>query len=134
MIGLKRGIVKLIPHKTSWSRSFEYEKKRILSKVGDIIIDIQHIGSTSISGIKAKPIIDMSAGITKFKDATKLIKPLHVLGYRFYRKFGQQILFAKGPNKKRTHYLHAMKFGGAKWRSDLLFRDYLRTHHSRARE
>ena len=64
----------------------------------------------------------------------KFIKPLDALGYHFYKKFQQQILFAKGPDKKRTHYLHAMKYNDAKWQSDLLFRDFLRMHPARAKD
>lgn len=133
MIGLKRGTVKLLPYNQKWHVAFVKEKKALKRKLGKAVIDIQHVGSTAIPGIHAKPIIDMSAGIRKFKDAKKLIKSLHSLGYKFYRKFGRQILFAKGPDKKRTHYLHVMKYNGAKWKSDLAFREYLLRHPVRAK-
>lgn len=133
MIGLKRGYVKLVPHHKEWQTEFEQEKARIIAKVGDSIVDVQHIGSTSIPGIKAKPIIDMSAGIRRFKDAQKLVKPLRALGYNFDRRFQNQMFFAKGPDVRRTHYLHVMRYQGAKWKSDKLFRDYLIAHSARAK-
>jgi len=133
MIGLKRGTVKLVPHDKQWAEVFKTEREILLKSLGDSVVDIQHIGSTSISGMDAKPIIDMSAGVRRLKDADTLVRPLHRLGYKFYRKFGRQVLFAKGPDEKRTHYLHVMRYKGAKWNSDLLFRTYLRSHIQRAK-
>lgn len=137
MIGLKRGTVKLLPHHKKWKLLFEKEKKLFEKKLGDLVIDIQHIGSTSIPGIPAKPIIDISMGVRVMKDARRLIKPLKELGYELRREFGGpniQILFVKGSESKRTHYLHVMKYNGALWKNDLLFRDYLRKYPVRAKE
>lgn len=134
MIGLKRGTVKLVSYKKSWADEFEKEKKRILNKLGNRIVDVQHIGSTSVSGLYAKPIIDISVGVRRLKDASKLKKDLNSLGYKFDRVFQQQIFFAKGPDKKRTHYLHLMRYKGSKWMTDILFCDYLRGHKSSVRQ
>ena len=59
MLGLKRYTVKLVPHDETWSIIFEETKKELLDLIGHLIIDIQHVGSTSIKKIKAKPIIDV---------------------------------------------------------------------------
>lgn len=128
-IGLKRGSVKVVPYKKKWSEEFEKEKKRILEVCGDNVIAVEHIGSTSVPGLTAKPIIDIAIGIKRLKDAESLLKPLSRVGYHFYKKFQQQRLFvAKGPDEQRTHYLHIMRHNGAKWQTDQLFRNYLRTH------
>jgi GrpB-like predicted nucleotidyltransferase (UPF0157 family) len=127
-IGLKRGSVKLSSYQKQWSIEFEKEKQRLLNKLGDLVVDIQHIGSTSVSGLKAKPIIDMSAGVRRFGDARKLKKRLRELGYNFDRTFQHQLFFAKGSDASRTHYLHVMRYKGVKWNNDALFRDYLRKH------
>jgi GrpB-like predicted nucleotidyltransferase (UPF0157 family) len=134
MIGLKRGTVRLSPHSKAWKVSFERERQRLEKTLGASVLDIRHIGSTAIPGIHAKPIIDISLGLRNFKDAKKLAKPLSKIGYNFYRKFQRQILFAKGPDAKRTHYVHVMRYNGAKWKTDILFRDYLRTHPKRRGE
>ncbi len=133
MLGLKRGTVKLVPYHKRWASAFQREKKRLLASVGDLVVEVRHIGSTAVPGLHAKPIIDMSAGIRNMKDAGKLVKPLAKLGYNFYKKFGQQVLFAKGPDAKRTHYLHVMKWNGAKWKSDRLFREFLVRNPARAK-
>lgn len=133
MIGLKRGTVQLHPHDTKWAGAFASEKKRILEAIGEFVVDIEHIGSTSVPGLDAKPIIDMSIGLKRFKDAKKLIKPLDEIGYHFYKNFQKQVLFVKGPDRKRTHYVHLMRYNGAKWKSDLLFRDFLLSHPKRVK-
>lgn len=128
-IGLKRGTVKVVPYRKKWGEEFEKERSRILEVCGDKVIAVEHIGSTSVPGLSSKPIIDIAVGIKRLKDAEKLLKPLKKLGYNFYKKFQQQRLFvAKGPDGKRTHYLHIMRYKGAKWESDQLFINYLRTH------
>ena len=76
MLGLKRGTVKLLPHDASWTKKFEKEKKRLLSRLGDSIIDVQHIGSTAIPHIPAKPMIDILVGIDSMRNRAKFIKPL----------------------------------------------------------
>lgn len=137
MIGLKEGTVRLLPHNIKWSQSFEKEKK-ILSKVlNDLVIDIQHIGSTSIPGILAKPIIDIAIGIKSMKDSKKFIPLLESLEYEYVPKFGSLNLhtfFAKGPDKKRTHYVHLLKYNGKIWQNDLLFKDFLTKDKNRAKQ
>lgn len=134
ILGLKRGSVKLYPYRKQWLADFEKEKQHLLNKLGDLVIDIQHIGSTSVPGLTAKPILDMSAGVKRFKDARKLKKSLRKLGYNFDRTFQNQLFFAKGPDANRTHYLHVMRYKGAKWNNDALFREYLIKHPLRAKE
>ena len=131
MIGLKRGTVKLQPYDPKWQKIFEKEKELLLDALGNKVVAIQHIGSTSVPGLTAKPIIDLSLGIHRFKDVGKLTSILRKLGYKFDRKFQHRQFFAKGPNSKRTHYLHVMRYNGAKWKSDRLFREYLRSHPKR---
>lgn len=128
ILGLKRGSVKLHPYHKQWAAEFEKEKQRLLNKLGDLVVDVQHIGSTSVPGLIAKPILDMSVGVKRFKDARKLEKSLRELGYSFDRTFQHQLFFAKGPDANRTHYLHVMRHKGAKWNNDALFRNYLVKH------
>ncbi len=128
-IGLKRGTVKVVPYQKKWATEFEREKARILKVCGDKVVAVEHIGSTSVPGLAAKPIIDIAIGIKRLKDAKKLLPALRKLNYHFYKEFQRQRLFvAKGPDEKRTHYLHVMRYNGAKWKTDQLFKNYLRTH------
>ncbi|MDE2188735.1 MAG: GrpB family protein, partial [Patescibacteria group bacterium] len=137
MIGLKRGIVKLVPHNKKWSLLFEKEKTRLLKEIAGDAIMIEHIGSTSIPGIKAKPVIDIAYGVKSMKDHKKHTKVLIKAGYVLRPGLGRvdrHLVFAKGTNKTRTHYLHLMKFRGKEWNYHIFFRDYLRNHKQAARK
>src|SRR6185437_641056 len=103
----------------------------------DSVADIQHIGSTSISGIISKPIIDLIVGIKSMKNSREFIPLFEALGYEYRPNFGGpniQLLFVKGEEESRTHYLHLMKYNGEIWKDDLMFRDFLRKNPKRARE
>jgi len=128
MIGLKRNTVKLLDWSPSWTEFYENEKNTILTKIKTEIIDIQHVGSTSIPGIKSKPIIDIAIGIEKFEGGIKLIKPIEDLGYEYRGNAGVEArcFFAKGPENCRYVYLHLEEFEGSIWRSHIVFRDILR--------
>ena len=137
MIGLKRGTVKLVPHNPKWEKLFEKEKKVLEKKLGNLVIDIEHVGSTSVPGISAKPVIDILVGIKSMTDAKKCIKQLESLGYEYMPdrgEKGRRIFFAKGSHKRRTHHIHLVKFGGKVWESHILFAEYLRRHKKRAKQ
>ncbi len=134
-IGLKRETVKVVLYQKQWAKEFEREKERLLAVCGEMIVAIEHIGSTSVPGLAAKPIIDIAIGIKRFKDTKKLVSVLRELNYHFYKDFQRQRLFvANGPDEKQTHYLHVMRYNGAKWKTDQLFRNYLRTHSEAVEE
>src|SRR4030042_5400238 len=142
MIGLKRGTVKLVPHNSRWAELFEEEKHLLKKTFGDSIIAIEHIGSTAIPGIPAKPIIDINIGVKSLKVARDMKEKFEKLGYE-HRPFvlGKtkddlkwQELYVRGPEAKRTHYVHVTVFGGSYWKNDLLFRDFLRKNPERAKQ
>ena len=131
MIGSPRNTVQLVPHHGSWARVFAKEKKRIKKALGDSVVDIQHIGSTSIPQIHAKPIIDIIIGVHTIEKAGLLTKPLKHLGYEYMRDRGNprvRLFFAKGPHTRHTHHLHIVKYNGKVWRAHTSFARYLRTH------
>lgn len=130
VIGLRRGTVILKKHHQEWADAFELERRNLQNLLGDTALDIQHIGSTSIPGLAAKPIIDMLMAVESLSVVENIRSALENAGYE-YRGNGsddRQILFAKGPEELRTHYLHITEHGGPVWNNDLAFRDYLRTH------
>lgn len=142
MIGLKRGTVKLLPHNKKWAQLFEKEKKLLIKTFGNTIITIEHIGSTAISGIPAKPILDMDIGVRSLKIARQMKKKFEKLGYE-YRPFKpghtkkdlkEQELYVKGAEAKRTHHAHVAVYGSDYWNNDLIFRDYLRQNPKRAKQ
>ena len=134
MLGLPKGIVKLEAHSERWQQLFAEEAARIRAAIGEITALIEHVGSTSIVGIAAKPIIDIAVGVEKLADGEKCVAPLENLGYEYRGEHGivGRFYFVKG--EPRTHHLHLAEAGSDFWRSHLLFRDYLRAHSAVAKE
>ncbi len=64
MLGLDRGIVRLVPYSPEWQKLFEEEERLLRSAIGEHVVDIQHIGSTSIPGLEAKPILDIAVAVS----------------------------------------------------------------------
>ena len=127
-LGLKRGTVKLVPYEPKWTELFEAEKDTLLNAIGDYVSDIEHIGSTSVPGLKAKPIIDMIAAVKDLSVYAQLIEPLGKLGYEFMpeRVFDDRVFFPKGLQENRTHHLSLVVENSAGWTEPIAFRDYLR--------
>ncbi len=134
MIGLERGIVKLVPYTAEWKRLFEQEKARLQAAIGDYVLDIQHVGSTSIPGMIAKPIIDIGIAVRNFEQATVCIEPMVQLGYEYRGEHGvpRRHLFVQGD--PRTHHVHMNEAHGKNWEALVLFRDYMIQHPEMAQE
>jgi GrpB-like predicted nucleotidyltransferase (UPF0157 family) len=115
-----------------WPELYEAEKARLLDALGPAVAGIEHMGSTSVPGLGAKPIIDIMLGVRNLDDAQAFIEPLARLGYEYRPEFETSIpdrrFFRRIETNVRTHHLHVVEMGGAFWERHLLFRDYLRTH------
>ncbi|MBS4745116.1 GrpB family protein [Bacillus safensis] len=128
MLGLPRGEVFLVPWSAEWVKEFEMEKKRIEEVIGQYIVNVHHIGSTAVSGLSAKPIIDIAIEINHFVDGEQCATALQGLGYS-YR--GTNVLperhyFSKG--EPRTHQIHMYQTGNRYLLEQINFRDYLRSN------
>lgn len=134
MIGLQRGTVKLLPYDEKWSALYAEEKSVLLDAIGNYIIAIEHVGSTSIPGVCAKPIIDIAIGVKDSLNGTFCVSPLVKIGYEYKGEAGvpDRHFFVKGSEKCRTHYLHIEELNGVNWKNHVLFRDYLRNHRKEA--
>lgn len=127
MIGLKRGTVTLVRHSPKWRQSFEREEKKIQKIFGRDALKIQHVGSTAIPGILAKPIIDIALIVPSLQKARRYQTKLKDIGYEIKKNDTRKgrLFFTKGPEKKRTHYLHIGEIGSGYAEDMILFRDYL---------
>lgn len=134
-LGLKRGIVQLEPHDKQWDEAAIQTIKILNSILGDAAIDIQHIGSTAIPAIKAKPIIDIVVGVTDFEKIMSYNEQLQKDGI-FYcgSDVEDQILYVMGDMKKdiRTYHIHVVKWNGTEWRNYIHFRDCLNANANMA--
>ena len=143
MIGLKRGRVQLCEHEKEWEIEAQNTIARLKEILGDVIKDIQHVGSASILTIKAKPIIDIALAVDDFDDILAYEKQLKAAGF-YYRPNAQaslrdQLLFAcgnfyNGMGDLQTHFIHVVKTNSMDWINYINFRDYLNKTPSAAKE
>lgn len=132
MLGLKRGTVQLCEHEQAWEIEAQNTILQLKEILGAVIKDIQHVGSTSIPSIKAKPIIDIAIAVDDFEDVLLLEEDLKKQGFYYRPKvdLGEQLLFASGnyydsTGDLQTHFIHIVKTGSMDWRNYINFRDYL---------
>lgn len=128
--------IQIVPYDTRWGNMAE-EEISVLKNILDYnwVIDIQHIGSTAIPGLPAKPIIDIYIGVSSIKKAALAIKPIKKLGYQFWKQNPnkEKMFFVKGMppfGTGRTHHIHIVVYNSNYWRARILFRDYLCAHQA----
>lgn len=120
-----------------WPRLFEQERAAILKALGPRVVGIEHIGSTAVPGLGAKPILDIMVAVRDLKrDFPAILKPLHRIGYEYVPRpdFFESRFCCQGQWGPSTRHLHVTELGSAFWNEKLLFRDYLRHHPESAAE
>lgn len=129
-MGVKRGTVQLENYTSEWVKSFEKEKKLLNKVLKGKILSVEHVGSTSIPGLKSKPIIDICVGVKNLEDVLQFEPLLKPYGYHFRGHQGvmDRYFFAKGPEENRTHYVHFETIDSDSYSNHILFRDYLIRH------
>ena len=118
----------------SWPEIFAGEAAAIRQAVGDVLVGIEHVGSTSIPVLASTPVIDIIGSVTSLTAAR--VPALAALGYDCRGENGipGRLFFRKGLIEfKRTHHLHLVEAGHEQWKAMLLFREYLRSHPGDAR-
>lgn len=122
--------VALHPYNTSWPQAFEAERSRLLSLFPGELVEVEHIGSTAVPGLKAKPVIDLLGGVRSINDAERLALPLCQAGYTTSAAFNASLSdrkwFMRWANGHRTHHLHLVVHGGPVWHERIKFRNALR--------
>lgn len=131
LVGLSRGTVRIDSHSADWSTAFEVEKRTLLSRLGPRLLRIEHIGSTAVPGLAAKPLIDMQAAVPPLSGLDSVLTDLAELGYCVMpeRWYAGRFFLPKGPESHRTHHLNLVLSGSDDWLQPLMFRDRLRADH-----
>jgi GrpB-like predicted nucleotidyltransferase (UPF0157 family) len=123
--------VHVVPYNSQWRDRYALEEPLIRQAMGvGNVVDIQHVGSTSVPGLAAKPVIDILVGVRGdlvMSDEQKAA--MATLGYEYRDQAGVEgRLFLRKGGANRSHHCHVVEWDGVIWREHLLFRDYLRTH------
>jgi len=132
LIGLEKGIVRLVPYNAGWAQVYEDERARIEAAIGVYVLDIQQVGSTSIPGLAAKPIIDIAVGVADFEEARVCIAPMEALGYTYHGEHGipGRHYFTRGD--PTLYHVHVHETTSRAWGNLVIFRDYLLVHPEEA--
>lgn len=131
VLGLKKGILQLHPYSDKWPRLFAEAKQELQKAVGNFVLDIQHVGSTSIPGLIAKPILDIGIAVEDFDEARRCVEPLESLGYEYRGENGiprRHYFNLRDPKDRGVtlHHIHINEVGSHDWRAQIAFRDALR--------
>jgi GrpB-like predicted nucleotidyltransferase (UPF0157 family) len=132
-IGLKRGLVQLVPHRREWSDLYEAEAQVIWDWTGDLILDVQHVGSTSVPGLEAKPILDIVIAVGMKEAIAGVVERLTQAGYNDYGdqgKDGGYLLGRETAGDICVAHLHIVETADPQWRNYIAFRDILRHDRS----
>ena len=134
ILGLTSGHVSLEQAHNAWAAAYERERSKIATALRKHIVGIEHVGSTSIPDVPAKPILDILVGVRDFDEARVCVVPLIDIGYSYRGENGipRRHYFVKGD--PRTHHVHMVEAQSDDWKVTLRFRDLLRMHPDLASE
>ncbi|NMC35162.1 MAG: GrpB family protein [Veillonellaceae bacterium] len=122
----------IVPYDPHWPHQFEEERLRLLEEIGAYVLSIEHIGSTAVPGLAAKPVIDILIGVRSLQEAPLFIPPLEARGYEYVSQYEDEMPFRRYLHRKvngeHTHHLHMVEPTTHFYKVQLAFRDYLRTH------
>jgi GrpB-like predicted nucleotidyltransferase (UPF0157 family) len=129
--------VQIAPYDHDWASRFEAERQLLIHAISAWLVadSIEHIGSTAIPGLDAKPVIDIMAGVESL-DGSRAALPVLERHQYCYAPYRTEVMhwFCKPSPAQRTHHLHLVPLGSPLWIEQLAFRDYLRTHPDVAME
>jgi GrpB-like predicted nucleotidyltransferase (UPF0157 family) len=131
------GPIIIMDYDSVWPVMFEQERAILETALGSLLVTCEHVGSTAVPGLAAKPIIDLLVGVRSLAEAEcHYIEPLEALGYTYIPEYktwlADELFFRKGIPGPWTHHIHMMQPSSPLWERRLLFRDYLRTHREAA--
>jgi len=124
--------IEVVSYDPRWPVAFETARRGIVAAIGEFITSIEHIGSTAVPGLVAKPVIDILIAVCSLADAPCFLPPLAPLGYTYIPEhedvFPERRYLHRIVDGRHTHHLHIVEPGSEFYRVQLLFRDYLRAH------
>jgi GrpB-like predicted nucleotidyltransferase (UPF0157 family) len=127
------GSIVVADYDRAWPAMFAEERANLRTLLGPLVLTIEHMGSTAVPGLAAKPIIDLLVGVRSLADArSPCIERLGASGYTYLPEYDSwlpgELFFRKGAPGPWTHHAHVMEPSHPRWERFLLFRDYLRAH------
>ncbi|RTR39680.1 GrpB family protein [Shewanella canadensis] len=128
-------VLEVVDYDPNWKKTFETERALLTKAIGINAVKIEHIGSTSVIGLAAKPVIDILIEVTKLKELDTANENLKALGYNIKGENGisGRRYFHKGGNQ-RTHHVHTFQTNDLHLHRHRAFKEYLIAHPTIATE
>jgi GrpB-like predicted nucleotidyltransferase (UPF0157 family) len=129
MIGLQRGTVQVVAHHPGWHALFARERRILQQHIGHLVLDIQHVGSTAVPGLDAKPILDIAVAVASMAVIPQCVPLLCRIGYIDRGDGGTNggyLCVKESAPNVRTHHMHVVAIEDPQWHNYLRFRDLLR--------
>ncbi len=130
-------MINIVPYDCAWPSLFEGEAASIREAMGSLALRIEHVGSTAVPGLSAKPVIDIQVSVATLEALGIYSEPLARLGYSRISLGPFDLVypfFQKPAERPSTHHIHLCVLGAEQERRHLAFRDYLRSHPAVAAE
>jgi GrpB-like predicted nucleotidyltransferase (UPF0157 family) len=126
--------VRIVAYDPAWPALAEAELGRIEEALGSVAVRLEHVGSTAVPGLSAKPILDLQLSVAAIDARERYAEPLARLGYVFVPapESPDYHFFAKPPQRPRTHHLHVCQAGTEHELRHVAVRDFLRAHADEA--
>ncbi len=135
MEGVERHEVRLLPHNEDWIKEFQLLKPVLIKILGDNVLDIQHVGSTSIKDINAKPILDVAVKVFSF--AKLNIEGMQQQGYDYCGEsgvLGRALFILRRDGHISLQHVHCYEEGNTDFENQVCFRDYLNKNPNIAKQ
>ena len=133
MLGLQLGRVEVVAYRSGWRGLFGQERRALQERMGGLVADIQHIGSTAVAGLDAKPILDIAVAVVSEDAIVQCVRVLCDSGYLDRGDQGGEggyLVVKEREPDLRTHHLHIVTREDPQWSGYLRFRDALRGDES----
>jgi GrpB-like predicted nucleotidyltransferase (UPF0157 family) len=121
-------LIEVVDYDPDWPRQFQSWRDRLMPALGTSLVRIEHVGSTSVPGLPAKPIIDIQLSMANVDDESTYVPQIEALGVALRSRDSEHRYFRPAGNRKRDVQIHVTQAGTAWERTHLLFRDYMRSH------
>lgn len=127
--------IEVVDYRPEWPNDYRHEEERLTSALGDCLVAAHHIGSTSVPGLAAKPVIDILMEVRDLDELDSYDAAMAALGYEVMGEFGiERRRFYRKGGDQRTHHVHAFPAGDTHVTRHLAFREYLVAHPEVAAE
>ncbi len=125
--------IEVVAYDESWVERFVVAERELRVALAPFVVEIEHIGSTAVPGLAAKPVIDIQVGVQTLDDSAEIVSAVESLGYQYVPEFEDELpdrrYFRRWLDGRRSHQIHLVERSNTEWWDrHVRFRDWLRDH------